>query len=166
MDGRYSRNLKEVDSSAIVACLFCSLRAKTPLIECGLPAARCLCRQRQSRSWHRRRDARVTRGNERGREGGRADDDLIYPFKIDVRQATAAAAMMKTGDARAPCPSDPFLPAGMPHAPEERGGDIASYLPFSLRAAKEKGADTRTHFSLGTMAGPARDMKYVFAHIR
>ena len=41
---------------------------------------------------------------------------------------------MKTGDARAPaCPSDPFLRAGMPHAPEE-GGDIASYLPFMPRA--------------------------------
>ena len=52
----------------------------------------------------------------------------------------------------------------MPHAPGERGGDIASYLPFSLRAAKEKGADTRTHFFLGVAL--ARDMKYVFAHIR
>ena len=74
----------------------------------------------------------MTRRREEEGERGEEGAALIYPFKIDVRQATAAAAMMKTGDARAPCPSDPFLRAGMPHAPEE-GGDIASYLPFTLR---------------------------------
>ena len=80
------------------------------------------------------------------------DDDLIYPFKIDVRQAATAAAMMKTGDARA-VSVRPVFACWNAACPRARRRHRQLSPLHAARAAKEKGADTRTHFSSGRLRG-------------